>query len=281
MSAFTLAAVLVAALALALAAALALARAREGRRAAALARDRREVERAEVERQAALERAVVGLENELVAVYGEVRRVGESRSWRYAHALSRLASTLVGRRPAASDSAVDLLVERLERLELPSDGAPLLARSGADGARRPSTRRARHLPGRGPGSAPARSPAGGGVDVELMVAALGLSESDLDRALELLTTGSGREPATLLAVVDSDSFDLLRQRGCRFEFVPPREDWDRHFPGESYEHFLQARLAELQRAYAPARTLLLGELTEPVVRALALPVSAPAARTPA
>jgi len=69
-NAVTVAALLVAALALALAGALVLVRARDRRRAAPLARDREQSERAAIERQAALERAVVRLESELVAIYG-------------------------------------------------------------------------------------------------------------------------------------------------------------------------------------------------------------------
>jgi len=272
-NAVTVAALLVAALALALAGALVLVRARDRRRAAPLARDREQSERAAIERQAALERAVVRLESELVAVYGEVRRVADSRSWRYAHALSMLASTLMGRRPAGSDSAVGLLVERLETLELPSDGTPLLVRSGLDGGGSRAVRRARPGRGRTQGGPPARPSASDGRGVELLIVALGMTESQLQSLLETLSGPSGRALEGVLLVIDTDAFGLMREAGCRFEFVPPREDWQRHFPDNAYEDFVRARLTELQGAYAPPRTLALGEAADLVLAGLAMPLS--------
>lgn len=265
MSILAIAASLVAAAALAVVVALVVARGRDARRAAALAAEKDRLGREAVERQAALERAVVALEGELVDVHREVRRVADSRSWRYAHALSKLASTLVGRPPAAADSAIDVLVERLERLELPSDGTYLLARSGA----RPRSKggRARRAPG------PRRAASSAGTpeaeEAKVMVVALGFAESRLAEMLAGLAEAPEAVRESVLLVTDRDAFELLRQAGSAFEFFPPRGDWERHFPDRPYEDFVNARLEELQAGYTPRRTVVLGEAADAVLSGLA------------
>ena len=268
MTSLTAAALLLAAAALVLAAVLAFTRARTRRGARELVQAQGETQQIELDRRAELERAMARLENELVAVYGEMARVAGSRSWRYSHSLSTLLSTLVGRRPAARESAVDTVLDRLERVELPSDGAPLKSRFGAEEPRRRAL--ARRSPRRARGASPA-VPKPPGLEIELLVAALGFSEAELERTVEALAHRPPPARSGMLVLVDADIFASLRQSELRFEFVPPEADWDRHFPGESYERFLGGRIAEMVDAYAPGRTLVLGGFSEVVLGALAGP----------
>lgn len=107
-----------------------------------------------------------------------------------------------------------------------------------------------------------------GSEVDVLVAALGLSESELERALDVLAARPAAGRASTLFVVDADVFLLLRQRESRFEFVPPRSDWQRHFGAMGYERFVKGRMAELVDVYAPARILALGALSTATLAAL-------------
>ena len=51
--------------------------------------------------------------------------------------------------------------------------------------------------------------------------------------------------------------------GYRFEYVPPRDDWEQHGFREDYERFIDRRIAALTHAYAAKRVLRLTPEMEP------------------
>ena len=106
-------------------------------------------------------------------------------------------------------------------------------------------------------------------EVEVLVAALGLSEPKLRQALAVLADRQTAVWSRTLVVADSDACELLDPHGIRFEFVPPRIDWERHFRSETYEQFVEARMTEILDLYGPERTHALSERNEAVLARLA------------
>jgi hypothetical protein len=107
-----------------------------------------------------------------------------------------------------------------------------------------------------------------GPEVAVACVAWGASEDRLARLLERLT-GPDPEPAHLLVVSDCDAVELAAARGCRFEHLPPRAEWERRFPDADYDAFLARRGESIRESYAIARVELEGDAPEALRRTLA------------
>lgn len=83
--------------------------------------------------------------------------------------------------------------------------------------------------------------------------AWGASEQRLAELVERVAHEAGTDPARALLISDSAAVHVAAARGCRLEHVPPRDDWERRFPGASYETFLQRRGASIADSYAIER----------------------------
>lgn len=77
------------------------------------------------------------------------------------------------------------------------------------------------------------------------------------------------EPADVVVVSDSDAVHLFRKGGCRFEYVPPRDDWEAHFPERDYDDFVRHRLDSLHGSYRIEREAVFGRIEEGILRSLA------------
>jgi hypothetical protein len=69
------------------------------------------------------------------------------------------------------------------------------------------------------------------------------SDEQLINTLEALGR-QGHPDSELLVVTDSDALGALDQFDCRYEYVPPREDWEQLLGRDAgeYENFLRRRL---------------------------------------
>ena len=86
---------------------------------------------------------------------------------------------------------------------------------------------------------------GSSARVDSVYDAVGAAERELTALLEALGRRRGVDTSRILVVTDCDAFTQLRDHGARFEFVPPRGDWEAQgLPGD-YESFLQRRIAEI------------------------------------
>jgi len=90
------------------------------------------------------------------------------------------------------------------------------------------------------------------------------------------------DPADVVVVSDSDATHLFRKGGCRFEYVPPRADWERHFPERDYDTFVGHRVDSLHESYRIERQVVFGAIPDGLLRGLAgqpdgTPRAAPAA----
>lgn len=98
--------------------------------------------------------------------------------------------------------------------------------------------------------------------------ALGASEPELDRLIASLVADLDNGPTQLLVISDCDAVGFAAARGCRFEYLPPREEWEQRFPDADYDAFLARRGESIGESYAIARVELEGDAPEPLRRAL-------------
>ncbi len=117
-------------------------------------------------------------------------------------------------------------------------------------------------------AASARGRRVGGPRVAVACVALGASEEGLAELLDRLVAGPD-EPARVLVISDCDAVELAAARGCRFEHLPPREEWEGRFPEADYDGFLARRAGSIRESYAIASVELEGEAPQPLRRALA------------
>lgn len=108
----------------------------------------------------------------------------------------------------------------------------------------------------------------GGPGVAVACVAWGASEGQVDRLLKRLVADLGGEPDRLLVISDCDAVQLAAARGCRFEYLPPRDEWERRFPGAEYDAFLTRRAESIQSSYRIDRVELEGEAPAPLRRML-------------
>lgn len=104
-------------------------------------------------------------------------------------------------------------------------------------------------------------------NIKLMCIVWRLPEAELADIVRRVLEIAG--PSTVVVVSDSDAVHLFRKGGCRFEYVPPREDWERHFPERDYDTFVSHRISSLDESYRVERHALFGELDDGLLRALA------------
>jgi hypothetical protein len=103
--------------------------------------------------------------------------------------------------------------------------------------------------------------------VAVACVAVGASEDGLARLLDRLVAGPD-EPARVLVISDCDAVELAAARGCRFEHLPPREEWERRFPEADYDGFLARRAKSIRESYAIDRVVLEGDAPESLHGAL-------------
>lgn len=104
-------------------------------------------------------------------------------------------------------------------------------------------------------------------EIKLACLAWGVPEAELAGIVERLLAVA--EPARVIVVSDSDAVHLFRGGSCRFEYVPPRVDWETHFPERDYDAFVQHRLSSLFESYRVERLVAFGDLTDGLLRGLA------------
>jgi hypothetical protein len=88
----------------------------------------------------------------------------------------------------------------------------------------------------------------------VMLVAVGVDADGLVAVLEDVAAVTDGHRRTLY-VTDCDAFHELRERGLLFEYIPPRQDWERHIGG-SYDAFLARRLRTITGTYRPARVVV-------------------------
>lgn len=112
-------------------------------------------------------------------------------------------------------------------------------------------------------------------DVRLVCVVWDAPEEELASVVGRLAPLARGRPAQVLVVANRDAFHLFRDNGCRFEFIPPREDFQAHFPDRDHDRFALRRIESIVETYAPARVLLVGRPSEELLGGLAASTLAP------
>lgn len=89
-------------------------------------------------------------------------------------------------------------------------------------------------------------------EVAVARVALGASEIELRDMLAELVLRAG-DPGQVLVISDCDAVDVVAATGCRYEYVPAREDWERHLPGADHERFVSGRVKSILASYRAVR----------------------------
>jgi hypothetical protein len=81
----------------------------------------------------------------------------------------------------------------------------------------------------------------------------GMTESQLESALRALAVEDALDGEPLV-VTDCDALKTLDSAGHLYEYIPPREDWERHLGrnGDDYDDFVRRRLASIAGMYGLA-----------------------------
>lgn len=111
----------------------------------------------------------------------------------------------------------------------------------------------------------------------VIVVALGLDQNEVARLLQIVETDCSSRGLTPLFLVDIDSFEVFRERGLFFEYLPPIDDRTRFDPSVHWNLYLQRRLAIIRRKWEPVRIVSFGEVA---TKTLALWSESPFEDTP-
>jgi hypothetical protein len=98
------------------------------------------------------------------------------------------------------------------------------------------------------------------------VVVFGLSETEIERVLEVVERYAAEHDAAPLLLTDNDSFQLFRNRRVVFEFLPPRSEQHRLAPELDWQLFMLRRLALIRRKWRPVRVVPFGRRAAEVVQ---------------
>jgi hypothetical protein len=98
------------------------------------------------------------------------------------------------------------------------------------------------------------------------VVVFGLSETEIERVLEVVERYGAEHDAAPLLLTDNDSFQLFRNRRVVFEFLPPRSEQQRLAPELDWQLFMLRRLALIRRKWRPVRVVPFGRRAAEVVQ---------------
>jgi hypothetical protein len=98
------------------------------------------------------------------------------------------------------------------------------------------------------------------------VVVFGLSETEIERVLEVVERYCVEHDAAPLLLTDNDSFQLFRNRRVLFEFLPPRSEQQRVAPELDWQLFMLRRLALIRRKWRPVRVVPFGRRAAEVVQ---------------
>lgn len=101
-----------------------------------------------------------------------------------------------------------------------------------------------------------------GVIIEqiVIVVALGLDRDEVARLAKIIEADCTSRGMTPLFLVDIDSFEIFRERGLVFEYLPPVDDQTRFDPTIHWNLYIQRRLAIIRKKWQPIRIVSFGEM---------------------
>ncbi len=100
----------------------------------------------------------------------------------------------------------------------------------------------------------------------LAVVMFGLNEGDIRDLLPIIERDCSSTKMMPLILTDNDAFELLREHGLMFEYLPPLEDRKRFGQRLSWDLYIQRRLAIIRQKWQPMRVIALGQIAADMLR---------------
>jgi hypothetical protein len=100
----------------------------------------------------------------------------------------------------------------------------------------------------------------------LAVVLFGLNEEEIRTFLPVIQRDCARSDMMPLLLTDNDAFEVLREHGMIFEYLPPAQDRERFSVELSWELYIQRRLAIIRQKWQPARVIALGQIAADMLR---------------
>ena len=100
----------------------------------------------------------------------------------------------------------------------------------------------------------------------------GLTRNEIEQILPTIQRDCSAKRMVPLCLIDMDAFELMRERGLIFEYLPSADDRDRFDSALNWDLYIQRRLALIRRKWAPVRLIAFGA---PAMKILTLWSSSP------
>ncbi|MGI9487314.1 MAG: hypothetical protein ACR2RF_15845 [Geminicoccaceae bacterium] len=100
----------------------------------------------------------------------------------------------------------------------------------------------------------------------------GLPRNEIEQLLPTIQRDCSAKRMVPLCLIDMDAFELMRERGLIFEYLPCADDRDRFDSALNWDLYIQRRLALIRRKWAPVRLIAFGA---PAMKTLTLWSSSP------
>ncbi|MGH1481239.1 MAG: hypothetical protein ACRBM6_21315 [Geminicoccales bacterium] len=100
----------------------------------------------------------------------------------------------------------------------------------------------------------------------LAVIMFGLDQAEMKSMLPVIERDGQASGMMPLVLTDNDAFELLRDEGMIFEYLPSAEDRERFSKQLSWDLYLQRRLAIIRQKWQPARVIALGQVAGEMLR---------------
>lgn len=118
---------------------------------------------------------------------------------------------------------------------------------------------------------------GSGVEKVVVALMFGLDRDAVKKLLPLVQRDCASRGLTPLYLVDTDAFELFRERGLIFEYLPPADDQTGFDASLQWDLYVQRRLALIRKKWSPSRIISFGETA---TKTLSLWSSSPFEDTP-
>ena len=100
----------------------------------------------------------------------------------------------------------------------------------------------------------------------LAVVIFGLAELEIAKLLPVVERDCQARSMMPLLLTDSDAFELFRERGMIFEYLPPADDRERFDRQLHWDLYLQRRLALIRQKWQPTRIVAFGEVAVGILK---------------
>ncbi|MGI9437220.1 MAG: hypothetical protein ACR2Q4_20700 [Geminicoccaceae bacterium] len=94
----------------------------------------------------------------------------------------------------------------------------------------------------------------------LAVIMFGLTKAEIEQLLPTISRDCSAKGMMPLVLTDNDAFEILREQGIIFEYLPPAQDRERFDDRLCWDLYIQRRLALIRQKWQPVRVVAFGQV---------------------